>query len=216
MGESSADTDAPDVVPHDADAPERPRFPYAVAAFALACVICAIWLWMRYSYCWDFTVADISRRRTEVVWGHGRWPAGAYVRVAGVPGWRTGSDGHRYLNSVAGPSRSKDVVGIIDLGDGTGEAAGVAGEFVGRIYGGGGTPLSPADVDFETTRPGFDRFDRKHYRIRPDLLLNASRFTPASVAGLVVAAMGTAVFALHLRRWLAERRAFRTLPRPDA
>ena len=42
------------------------------------------------------------------------------------------------------------------------------------------------------------------------------RLHPASVAGLVVAAMGVAVFALYLRRWLAERRAVRTRARPDA
>jgi hypothetical protein len=34
----------------------------------------------------------------------------------------------------------------------------------------------------------------------------ASRWTGASVAGLVVGAMGILIFALHLRRWLGVRR----------
>ncbi len=37
----------------------------------------------------------------------------------------------------------------------------------------------------------------------------ASRFTPQSIAGLVVGAMGVFVFAVVLRRWLKNRRAFR-------
>ena len=36
----------------------------------------------------------------------------------------------------------------------------------------------------------------------------ASRFHPASISGLVVGAMGVLVFAVYLRHWLKERRAF--------
>jgi hypothetical protein len=35
----------------------------------------------------------------------------------------------------------------------------------------------------------------------------ASRFHPASVAGLVVGAMGAFIFSLYLRSWLRERKA---------
>jgi len=35
----------------------------------------------------------------------------------------------------------------------------------------------------------------------------ASRFHPASVAGVVGGAMGAFVFGLYLRRWVKERRA---------
>ncbi|MHC4251446.1 MAG: hypothetical protein ACYS9X_20190 [Planctomycetota bacterium] len=35
----------------------------------------------------------------------------------------------------------------------------------------------------------------------------ASRFHPASIAGIVVGAMGIFVFGLYLRRWVKERRA---------
>ncbi|MHC5054447.1 MAG: hypothetical protein ACYTKD_06995 [Planctomycetota bacterium] len=37
--------------------------------------------------------------------------------------------------------------------------------------------------------------------------MTASRFHPASVAGIVVGAMGVFVFGLYLRRWVKERRA---------
>lgn len=37
----------------------------------------------------------------------------------------------------------------------------------------------------------------------------ASRFTGASIAGLVVGAMGVFVFTVALRHWLRERRSFR-------
>jgi hypothetical protein len=37
--------------------------------------------------------------------------------------------------------------------------------------------------------------------------VGGSRFHPASVAGLVVGAMGCFIFGLYLRRWLRERKA---------
>jgi hypothetical protein len=45
--------------------------------------------------------------------------------------------------------------------------------------------------------------------------LPASRFTGASVAGLVVGAMGCFIFALYLRRWLRERKALASQPGQD-
>lgn len=43
-----------------------------------------------------------------------------------------------------------------------------------------------------------------------------SRWTGASVAGLVVGAMGAFIFALHLRRWLGVRRLTATGGTPTA
>ncbi|MHC4502659.1 MAG: hypothetical protein ACYTFI_05080 [Planctomycetota bacterium] len=42
-----------------------------------------------------------------------------------------------------------------------------------------------------------------------DIDATASRFHGASIAGLVVGAMGVFVFTVALRHWLRERRAFR-------
>jgi hypothetical protein len=44
------------------------------------------------------------------------------------------------------------------------------------------------------------------------LLTTASRFHPASIAGLAVGAMGCFVFSVAFRHWLRERRAWRDAP----
>ena len=43
----------------------------------------------------------------------------------------------------------------------------------------------------------------------------ASRFHGASIAGLVVGAMGCFIFGLYLRRWLRERKALASEPQED-
>ena len=43
----------------------------------------------------------------------------------------------------------------------------------------------------------------------------ASRFHSASIAGLVVGAMGCFIFGLYLRRWLRERKALASQPEQD-
>jgi len=42
-----------------------------------------------------------------------------------------------------------------------------------------------------------------------------SRFHGASIAGLVVGAMGCFIFGLYLRRWLRERKALASQPKQD-
>jgi hypothetical protein len=49
----------------------------------------------------------------------------------------------------------------------------------------------------------------------PGLRIAASRFTGASVAGLVVGAMGCFIFGLYLRAWLRERKALASQPGQD-
>ena len=48
-----------------------------------------------------------------------------------------------------------------------------------------------------------------------DVVTRASRYHPATIAALVVGAMGVFVFTIALRHWLGERRA-RTAPAEDA
>jgi hypothetical protein len=43
----------------------------------------------------------------------------------------------------------------------------------------------------------------------------ASRFHSASVAGLVIGAMGCFIFGLYLRRWLCDRKALANGPQQD-
>jgi hypothetical protein len=168
MGETPSDFNALDAEPPDEYAPERPRFPYTVAAFALACVICAVWLWMKYSYAWDMADADT-----------GSFRRGAYVRCPAKPAPSLAvNEGSGWTFHPDGETISARVV---------------------RIQMFMGTGLSGSSTSYV-----------------PVLDPTASRLHPASVAGLVVAAMGLGVFALHLRKWLAERRAFLERTRPVA
>jgi hypothetical protein len=58
-----------------------------------------------------------------------------------------------------------------------------------------------------------DRANRPYAYVTVHLVERDSRFTGASVAGLVVGAMGAFVFAVALRHWLGERRRFREAAR---
>ncbi|MHC5054279.1 MAG: hypothetical protein ACYTKD_06135 [Planctomycetota bacterium] len=49
----------------------------------------------------------------------------------------------------------------------------------------------------------------------PRIDASASRFTGASISGLVVGAMGCFIFGLYLRRWLIDRKALAGTPPPD-
>ncbi|MHC4247901.1 MAG: hypothetical protein ACYS9X_02110 [Planctomycetota bacterium] len=189
MGDPPADPDAPDVFPHDDDAPERPRFPYAVAAFALACVVCATWLWMSYSYAWETTTKEVQEalENWETDWARRHR---AYVRIVSSPlpvayefaSW----DNERVAIQVEyDPSVVIVVETPFDCSD-VGELRLPDGPWEGRLM------MSVIDGP----------------RIAAMVDTTASRFTPETVAGLVVAAMGMGVFALYLKKWLAERRQF--------
>jgi hypothetical protein len=49
----------------------------------------------------------------------------------------------------------------------------------------------------------------------PYLLVNVHPLHRASIAGLVVGAMGCFIFGLYLRRWLVERKALASQPGQD-
>ena len=167
--------------PADARRPGA-RFPLAVALFCAACVGMAAWLWMRYSYCWDVTPAELRPSVAEFndIFQRG-WHRQPYVRVRG-----------RFLKSPLPETVASHVlhcvvdiagVGSVDVMLAPGERRpenGATSIFVGRVL----------DMDAD--------------RI-PILYTTASRFTGESVAGLVVGAMGIFIFSMYLRRWLRER-----------
>jgi hypothetical protein len=61
------------------------------------------------------------------------------------------------------------------------------------------------------------RYIRPHgsYLFGSSLHVDEGRFHPASVAGIVVGAMGVFIFGLYLRRWLRERKALAREPQRD-
>ncbi|MHC5053624.1 MAG: hypothetical protein ACYTKD_02780 [Planctomycetota bacterium] len=83
-------------------------------------------------------------------------------------------------------------------------AHGVDGVVVDRAS--GGTPVGPGHVDLSgRVYVAWVSYGPYEGALKVDS--TASRFHPASVASLVVAAFGAFVSALYLRRWFVERRA---------
>jgi hypothetical protein len=70
-------------------------------------------------------------------------------------------------------------------------------------------------ANVETTFSGRELGESTGTTVRDFLDTTASRFHPASIAGLVVGAMGVFIFGLYLRRWLVERKALASQPEQD-
>ncbi len=62
-------------------ADKPPLFPYVAAALFAACVVAAVWTWMRYSYCWDVPVDEVW----PLGWYEGRAWEQRYARLRCVP-----------------------------------------------------------------------------------------------------------------------------------
>jgi hypothetical protein len=181
MGDPALGPDVPDLNAADPDAPERPRFPLGPALLAAACVVTSGWLWMAYSYQWVVSTDDLAKGLTL--------PHQSYVRIEANP--------ERHVSLERQWGFVGDGVLLVRLADGMSSGRPTLLVWDGRIE----TPES------HELFPLVGRV----LRSRIDAVETpAGRFTPESVAGLVVTAMGLGVFALYLRKWLAERRAFRT------
>ncbi len=159
------------------------RFPWAATVFACACVAAAAWTYMLYSYAWPVTPSRLEEWRAEVgLQGVEHW----YVTLTGNRDPEERTTATRWM-SVIGASAERDGVFVLDHPRGADCVQ--PGEQVvctGRVYG-----------------PGLHVPGR---RMRVCIGCAASRWTGASVAGLVVGAMGVFIFTLHLRRWLGVRR----------
>ncbi len=197
-----------------------PRFPYVTAAICAACVGAAIWLWLSYSYAWDVGPRELVGGKPPL-W-LGAWE-GKYVRITGdvrpgrVPLPR---DPHRLSIDVE-----------IEVASGRRLPSGATWKSWDVLP---GTllhdPLDPAVkvvviVIDEACQAGISSFRGRVFcgnvsiwrelwrdwplELSPGLVIrtDSSRFTGASIAGLVVGAMGVFVFAVTLRHWLKQRRA---------
>ncbi|MHC4502340.1 MAG: hypothetical protein ACYTFI_03465 [Planctomycetota bacterium] len=180
------------------DRPDKPpRFPSIAAALCVACLGAAGWTWMRYSYAWNLSADYIYDRAPQIY--EGKWPAGACVQVETA---RLGQ-AKAYALVLAGSEAAKPVCvqGKV-IGIGTVTCGHVAVEVLEKQWLGGvpsffGLPGEATWVDYHTLY------------LRPYVTVGTSRFTGASIAGLVVGAMGVFVFTVALGHWLGERRRFR-------
>ena len=200
------------------------RFPYVAALLCAGCLGAAVWTWMRYSYAWDVTPSGLGSLAAESGPGrwpqdHGKWPEDIYVRVSG---------------RIVGPSKyGPHTVTLMDCGNGRDPVDAHAHEHQGRRQDSRGQLLQdmipgrglflaiPAvECSFAKKNPAWRTGDKlsAHGRFvglystvdgRFGWRIHAmsSRFTGASIAGLVVGAMGVFVFSVALRHWLNQRRA---------
>jgi len=147
---------------------------------------------MRYSYAWDVTAIDVyqNQLRTDGISADSHARAaildrsrflGRFARVRG------------HLSSFQAHTLSLHAVCDKENGD-----------FRVLVRFGSDAQLAP-DGTYVCVHGRFCLFDTALDTLLLDTA--ASRFHPASVAGLVVAAMGMFVFGLYLRSWLHERRA---------
>jgi hypothetical protein len=169
------------------------RFPWIQLVFCLACLSMTGWMWMRYSYAWAVTPVQLSAVGDDAE--NSPWRL-YYVAVRGHVSL------HRYRGKV---DKSVETVWMEPLA-------------LPR-----NTPALAVDFPASTLKPGPATVKGRVYvhlgslRLftRHRVFANASRFTAASIAGLVVGAMGCFIFGLYLRAWLRERKALASQPVRD-
>ena len=169
-----------------------PRFPYVAALLCAACAGAAAWTWMRYSYCWTLTPEWIATALPDVVADDTRFPSRAYIEVTGKPLVYTEFFGGTDASIWATSFQVGDGASVLMYGTGTPPGYGRM-TVSGRL---GATDHGPDTADVLYI-----------YR-------SQRRFHPASIAGLVVGAMGVFVSTVALRHCLRERRAAMALEGP--
>ncbi len=174
-------------------APEPTRvfrcFPWLQLVFCLACLSMTGWTWMRYSYAWSIRTDDLVSPVCD----------GQYVvldvrekgiRVLLTADYEGNVSTQLLKDGAQGPPVGFRILGVMVPG-GMADAGG-AETFMAIRLGPTlkGRLLAPTSWDYS-----------------PSLDVSASRFHGASIAGLVVGAMGCFIFGLYLRAWLRETRA---------
>ena len=161
------------------------RFPYGEAAFCAVCLCVAAYTWMKHSYAWPATADEVSREYiAHVKSGAARkgellyGDPGPYMAIRGTID-QTAVDDDGNVHGSFGPMRIS-----AEFPPGTKLELGVERVYVGRMWYHGG-------MRGRFTYSGLDG--------------TASRYTAASVTGLIVGAAGLCVFALSVRRWLRKR-----------
>ena len=174
------------------------RFPWLQLAFCIACLTATAWTWTRYSGCWRMGPSDPQTAFSDVVYGSGRVWSDRFVeatgRVASPEYFPVGSMDEDEWDPLRRPSLPFWLC-LLDLGE--------PGDKRGRV---GVIVLEEVNVGSKLTLRGRlrDSFGGTNVLW---IDATASRFHGASIAGLVVGAMGCFIFGLYLRRWLRKRKA---------
>jgi hypothetical protein len=189
------------LVTEPAPTPVFRRFPYVQLVFCLACLTMTAWTWMRYSYAWDVTAQQLLEDLppSSIFTSPGQVPAyslhgdyrydGVLVSIHGDVS--SDPELHKLASSFsqeAVPIRFETLAVLVTSPRASASSCSVAAVHIGRVR-----PGVAAVPDCPTLLPVIDT--------------SASRFHPASVAGLVVGMMGCFIFGLYLRGWLRERKS---------
>ncbi|MHC4249627.1 MAG: hypothetical protein ACYS9X_10920 [Planctomycetota bacterium] len=159
----------------------RYRFPWAQLVFCLACLGMAAWTWMRYSYAWPTGVREAG---TVTSLDAALRLEDRYASMSG------------HVEPALGPTEGL-------LCDGRGRTRHMV-----RV-GGCEAPLpSDSRVHHFKGRLSFHE-SNGGLAYHGYLYVGGGCLTGASIAGLVVGAMGVFIFGLYLRRWLGDRKALR-------
>jgi hypothetical protein len=162
-----------------------------------------MWTWMRYSYCWGVIPHDWAGDAGDIhkiLGENDSWPAGALVSLdtAELAWVLKGTGGGSHTLFSGGSERMVYPVYAMMPGHKIPPGKRVVGR----------AAWLPHPV------PGSEdggRHEGNRLRFTNTLFVDArsrGRLTGASVAGLVVGAMGVFVLAVALRHWLGERRRF--------
>jgi hypothetical protein len=188
------------------------RFPWIQLVFCLACLTMTAWTWMRYSYAWEVTPRTMLESGTTPL--EGPW-AGRYVSVFGRFAMLTSENG--------GSSRGFIVEDTADLSplEAPRFALSVRPNQIPALP-------KPGEYTFGPVRAWKGRMSSENRIVRIDsktgradheectmLDMWVSRFHGASIAGLIVGAMGVFIFGLYLRSWLRERKTLACEPPQD-
>ncbi len=180
---------------HVGHRPKPPRFPYVAVLLCAGCLGAAAWTWMRYSYAWPLSPKDLVGEESGMSFGAALFRmrlGGAYVIVRGEGSGSWDLDGSPVV-CLSDPSDRRRRINVLLLGT---RKRPVLQER--------DKALALHVIGTETTVTG------RVVALDDGLLalsITASRFTGASIAGLVVGAMGMFVFAAALRHWFERRRA---------
>jgi hypothetical protein len=177
-------------------APAFRRFPWIQVVFCVACLAMTAWTWMTHSYAWPTTPEDATADFLALM----------RRETAQAPRGRDGEDarGSRPFGELPRPY-------LAVRGRLVESAVGADGLVYGRLGAARFTVVLPADegeadAGSERTYVGRLRYEGTPRWFCLVLDTTASRFAEATVAGLVVGAMGCFIFGLYLRAWLRERK----------
>jgi hypothetical protein len=176
-----------------------PRFPYVAALLCAACLGAAAWTWMRYSWAWDVVPTELAQiaDADEPAWH------GYYLRVRGIADMHYSAG--RLTGIIVRDAVDERFYVIVRLPIGATPPIREAAAFSGRLS---ETPRSVLRTYLRAVRRDKGSVHESVEDV-PHTLVVQNRFTGASIAGLVVGAMGVFVFTVALRHWLGERRAAR-------